>query len=44
MLIGMVFTVMINTQRIAATLGQTSAFTLAEKITSSKGDRWYLAG
>ena len=32
MLIGMVFAVVINTQRIAATLGQTSAFTLAEKI------------
>ncbi len=30
--IGMVFAVVINTQRVAATLGQTTAFTLAEKI------------
>lgn len=32
MLVGMVFAVVVNTQRVAATLGQTSAFTLAEKI------------
>ena len=30
--IGMIFAVVINTQRVAATLGQTTAFTLAEKI------------
>ena len=32
LLIGMIFAVVINTQRVAATLGQSPAFTLADKL------------